>query len=89
MIPPRRRNRTRPHVQDARRPPRYDRRLLVGRLVAWLQWQRRLLGRREYYAENFLGFVELPTITVLLKKFSDRFCSPRLNRPGFSGDSNL
>ena len=30
---------------------------------------RRLLVRCEYYAENFLGFVQLASVLVLLKRF--------------------
>jgi len=45
--------------QDGRRLRRYERRWLVERFFAWIQWQRRLLVRWEYYAENFLGFVQL------------------------------
>ena len=48
---------------------RYERRWLVGRFFAWLQWKRRLLIRWEYYATNFLGFVQLACITMLLKQF--------------------
>jgi hypothetical protein len=33
-----------------------------------MQWKRRLLVRWEYYAENFLGFVQLAAITVLLRR---------------------
>jgi transposase len=40
----------------------------VERYFAWLQWKRRLLVRWEYYAENFLGFVQLASITMLLKR---------------------
>jgi len=47
---------------------RYARRWLVERYFAWLQWKRRLVVRWEYYASNFLGFVELASITMLLKR---------------------
>ena len=69
MIAPHRSNRVRPRTQDGRRLRRYERRWLVERFFAWLQWQRRLLVRWEYYAENFLGFVQLATISILLKQF--------------------
>jgi transposase len=55
-------------TQDGRRPRRYapvDRR----RFFAWLQWKRRLLVRWEYYASNFLGFVQLGCISMLLRQF--------------------
>jgi len=35
-------------VEDRRRLHRYERRWLVERFFAWLQWQRRLMVRREY-----------------------------------------
>ena len=69
MIAPHRRNRVKPRTQDGRRLRRYRRRWLVERFFAWIQWQRRLLVRWEYYAEKFLGFVQLATIAILLKQF--------------------
>jgi len=56
-------------TQDGRHLRRYQRRWLVERFFAWLQWKRRLLVRWEYYATNFLGFVQLACITMLLKQF--------------------
>ncbi|HXF92445.1 MAG TPA: transposase, partial [Nitrospiraceae bacterium] len=56
-------------TQDGRHLRRYQRRWLVERFFAWLQWKRRLLVRWEYYATNFLGFVQLASITMLLKQF--------------------
>ena len=67
MIAPHRSNRTF-KTQDGRRLRRYARRWLVERYFAWLQWKRRLVVRWEYYASNFLGFVELASITMLLKR---------------------
>jgi len=67
MIAPHRSNRKR-KTQDQRRLRRYERRWLVERYFAWLQWKRRLLVRWEYYAVNFLGFVQLASITMLLKR---------------------
>jgi transposase len=67
MIAPHRSNRTL-KTQDGRALRRYQRRWLVERYFAWLQWKRRLLVRWEYYAENFLGFVQLASITMLLKR---------------------
>ena len=69
MISPHKRNRVKPRTQDGRRLRRYERRWLVERFFAWIQWQRRLLVRWEYYAENFLGFVQLATIAILIKQF--------------------
>jgi len=69
MISPHRQGRVKPRTQDGRRLRRYERRWLVERFFAWLQWQPRLLVRWEYYAENFLGFVQLATIGILLRQF--------------------
>ena len=69
MISPHKRNRVKPRTQDGRRLRRYERRWLVERFFAWIQWQRRLIVRWEYYAENFLGFVQLATIAILIKQF--------------------
>jgi len=69
MIAPHRNNRVRQRTQDGRRLNRYERRWLVERFFAWLQWQPRLLVRWEYRAQNFLGFVQLATISILLKQF--------------------
>ena len=69
MIAPHRRNRVKAKTQDGRRLRCYERRWLVERFFAWIQWQRRLLVRWEYYAENFLGFVQLATIAILIKQF--------------------
>lgn len=64
MIAPHRSNRVRARTQDRRRLRRYERRWLVEPFFAWLQWQRRLLIRG-CYTQNFLGFVEVATISIL------------------------
>ena len=69
MIAPHKQNRVKPKTQDGRRLRRYQRRWLVERFFAWIQWQRRLLVRWEYYSANFLGFVQLAAISILLKRF--------------------
>ena len=69
MIAPHRRNRRRPKTQDGRRLRRYKRRWIVERFFAWLQWSRRVLVRWEYHMENFLGFVQIAALCVLLKHF--------------------
>ena len=56
-------------TRDGRHLRRYERRGLVERFFAWIQWKRRLLIRRKYYATNFLGFVQLACIAILLKQF--------------------
>ena len=67
MIAPHKRNRTRPPTQDGRPLRRYRRRWKVERLFAWLQNYRRILTRFEYYATNYLGFVHLGCILILLR----------------------
>jgi transposase len=67
MIAPHRANCKRPKTQDGRPRRRYKRRWKVERLFAWLQHFRRVLVRHEYHAENFLGFVHLGCIMILLR----------------------
>src|SRR5262245_38095164 len=68
MIAPHRSNR-KMRTQDGRRLRRYQRRWLVERFFAWIQWQRRILVRWEFYPENFLGFVQLACLVILLRQF--------------------
>jgi len=68
MISPHRSNKKR-KTQDDRRLRRYERRWIVERFFAWIQWQRRLLVRWEYYPTNFRGFVQLAALCILLKQF--------------------
>jgi len=58
----------RPFV-DGRKLRRYARRWIVERFFAWMQWKRRLLVRWEFYPANFLGFVQLAALSILLKGF--------------------
>lgn len=67
MIAPHRRNREKPRTQDGRPLRRYKRRWKVERFFAWLHNYRRLVVRYEYHPENFLGFVQLGCITILLR----------------------
>lgn len=67
MIAPHRRNRKRPKTQDGRKLRRYRRRWKIERLFAWLGNFRRLTVRYERHLENFLGFVQLGCIMILLK----------------------
>ena len=68
MIAPHRRNRTRSKTQDGRPLRRYRRRWKVERLFAWLGNFRRLVVRYEYHVANFLGFVHLACILILLRQ---------------------
>lgn len=69
MIAPHRRNRKKPETQDGRVLRRYKRRWKVERLFAWLHKFRRLIVRQERHLENFLGFVHLGSIRILLRAF--------------------
>ena len=53
--------------QDGRRFRRYRRRWKVERLFAWMMRFRRVVTRYEHKAENFLGFVQLACIAILLR----------------------
>ena len=65
MIAPNRRNRSK--SQDARKLRRYRKRWRVERLFAWMHNFRRLVTRWEYHIENFLGFVHLACLHILLR----------------------
>lgn len=57
------------HTQDRRKLPRLRRRWKIERLFAWLQNSRRLITRFEYYADNFLGMIQLACARILLRHF--------------------
>ena len=63
------RNRKNAPTQDGRPLRRYKRRWKVERLFAWLQNFRRLVVRYEYHWQNFLGFLHLGCIVILLRHF--------------------
>ena len=67
LIAPHKRNRRRPPTQDGRPLRRYRRRWKIERLLAWLQSFRRLVTRYEYHAANFLGFLQLACVMILLR----------------------
>lgn len=69
MIAPHKRNRKKPRSQDGRKLRRYRKRWKIERLWAWLQNFRRILVRQDYLAENYLGFVHLGCIKILLRCF--------------------
>ena len=69
MIAPHRHNRTKPPTQDGRSLRRYKRRWKVERLFAWLGNFRRLVVRYEYHAANYLGFVQLACLVILLRQY--------------------
>ena len=67
LIAPNRINR-KVKTQDGRSLRRYRRRWKVERLFAWLHNFRRLVNRWEYDVANFLGFVQLGCIVILLRR---------------------
>ena len=69
LIAPHRSNRKRAVTQDGRPLRRYKRRWKVERLFAWLQNFRRLVTRYERHQGNFLGFLRLGCICILLRHF--------------------
>jgi transposase len=68
MIAPHRRRRKKPKTQDGRKLRHYKRRWKVERLFAWLGNFRRLVVRYERKAQNYLGFVHLGCVTILLRR---------------------
>ena len=69
VIAPHKANRIRPVTQDGRALRRYRKRWKVERLFAWLQHFRRILSRHEYHAANFLGFVQLGCLVILMRNY--------------------
>jgi len=73
LIAPHRRNRRKPRTQDGRALRRYQRRWKVERLHAWLQNARRVVIRYERDVRNYIGFVHLACIRILLKRYCHVF----------------
>jgi transposase len=71
MIAPHRmvRNRKNAPTQDGHPLRRYRRRWKVERFFAWLYNYRRLTVRWEFHAANFLGFLKLGCMMILLRHF--------------------
>jgi transposase len=69
LISPHKANRKRAKTQDGRKLRRYLRRWKVERLFAWLQNFRRIVVRYEYHDENYLGFVQLGCLLILLRAY--------------------
>lgn len=67
MIAPHR-SRRRRKTQDGRPLRRYRRRWNVERLFSWLLNFRRLVTRYEHHADNFLAFLKLGCIVILLRR---------------------
>ena len=54
--------------QDGRKMRRYKRRWKVERLFAWLHNFRRLVVRWERKSENYLGFLQMGCVVILLRQ---------------------
>jgi transposase len=67
MIAPHKSNRKKARTQDGRVLRRYKRRWKIERLFAWLQNFRRIALRFDFHDENYLGFVHLGCIRILLR----------------------
>jgi transposase len=67
MIAPHRAGRKKGRTQDGRKLRRYKRRWKVERLFAWLGNFRRLVVRYEWRADNYLGFVHVACMVILLR----------------------
>lgn len=64
-------------TQDGRPLRRYRRRWHVERLFAWMLRFRRIVTRYEHHARNFLAFVKLACMAILLRQPAFRG-TPRL-----------
>lgn len=69
MIAPHKKNRQGARTQDGRALRRYKRRWVVERFFAWLHNYRRIVVRYERHFANFVGFVQLATALILMKKY--------------------
>ena len=69
LIAPHKSNRKKPKTQDGRKLRRYKRRWKIERLFAWLQNYRRILVRFDYKLCNYLGFVQLGAIFLILRRY--------------------
>jgi|SRR3989338_4121161 len=69
LIVPHRAGRVSKPLQDGRKLRRYKHQWKVERLNAWFQNSRRLVTRYEHTPENFLGFVHLACLRILLRRY--------------------
>lgn len=69
LIAPPRTNRKKMKTQDGRKLRRYQKRWKVERLFAWLQNYRRILVRFDRFVENYIGFVYLGCLAILLRHY--------------------
>jgi len=70
LIAPHKKNRRKPSTQDAYElRTYYSKRWKVERFFGWLEGFRRIQKRYDYYTMNFLGFVQLASVFILLRNF--------------------
>jgi transposase len=69
MIAPHKDNRRRKKTQDGRELRRYCRRWKIERLFAWIQNFRRCNVRYDYHETNFLGFIQMACMIILLRNY--------------------
>ena len=67
MVSPHKRNRVKTPTQDGRQLRRYRKRWKIERFNAWIQNFRRVTTRWEYKLANYVGFVHLACILILLR----------------------
>jgi transposase len=67
MIAPNRARRS--QTQDRHPLRRYRRRWHIERLFAWLHNSRRVVTRWDYHVANFLGFLQLACVRIVLRAF--------------------
>jgi transposase len=69
LIAPHKNNRVKPKTQDGRPLRKIKKRWKVERLFAWLYNYRRIVNRWEYHVLNFVSFVKLATILILIRNY--------------------
>jgi transposase len=69
MIAPHKANRIKTPTQDGRELRRYKKRWKVERLFAWIQQFRRCQTRVDYYEQNYLGFVQIACMVILMRNY--------------------
>jgi len=69
LIAPHKQNRKKPKTQDGREFRRYCRRWKIERLFAWIQNYRRCVIRYDYNPANYLGFVQIACVLIMIKYF--------------------
>ncbi len=69
MIVPHRTNRKKPKTQDGRKLRHYRQHRKIERLFAHPFNSRHLVVRYEFYPQNFLAFLQLGCIKLLLRRF--------------------